>query len=380
MSLSRDDHRFMAQALALAERGRYTTRPNPRVGCVLVKDGQVIAEGYHFRCGSAHAEVHALQQLDSRHQAKGATAYVTLEPCSHQGKTGACAVALVDAGIARVVYAMEDPNPLVSGRGLNMLREANVQVDGPLLAAQAQQINQGFVMRMQQQRPWVRCKIAMSLDGRTAMASGESQWITGAPARQDVQKLRAQSGAVITGIDSILQDNSRLTLRANELNIGAIDDVMTMPPIRVVLDSQLRIPHDAALFSEAGQVLIVTSRAASVEIEQQLKAAWPTTVNVQRIDNDENGVNLAQVLQYLAEHYQCNDVLVEAGATLSGAFLQAGLIDEFIMYQAPILMGSDARGLVHWPIVTMQDKVILTITDRRMVGDDQRISAVVNYS
>jgi diaminohydroxyphosphoribosylaminopyrimidine deaminase/5-amino-6-(5-phosphoribosylamino)uracil reductase len=235
-------------------------------------------------------------------------------------------------------------------------------------------------MRMQQQRPWVRCKIAMSLDGRTAMASGESQWITGAPARQDVQKLRAQSGAVITGIDSILQDNSRLTLRANELNIGAIDDVMTMPPIRVVLDSQLRIPHDAALFSEAGQVLIVTSRAASVEIEQQLKAAWPTTVNVQRIDNDENGINLAQVLQYLAEHYQCNDVLVEAGATLSGAFLQAGLIDEFIMYQAPILMGSDARGLVHWPIVTMQDKVILTITDRRMVGDDQRISAVVNYS
>jgi diaminohydroxyphosphoribosylaminopyrimidine deaminase/5-amino-6-(5-phosphoribosylamino)uracil reductase len=379
MSFSRDDQLFMAQALALAERGRYTTRPNPRVGCVLVKEGRVIAEGYHFRCGGAHAEIHALQQLPDIQQAKGATAYVTLEPCSHQGRTGACALAFIDAGLARVVYAMEDPNPVVSGRGLQLLRDAGIHTDGPLLETQARRLNQGFVTRMQQQKPWVRCKMAMSLDGRTAMASGESQWITGAAARRDVQKLRAESGAIITGIGSILQDNSRLSLRADELLVDSIDDVLALPPLRVVLDSQLRIPHDAAIFSEVGAILVVTSQEASVDTEQQLRAQWPNTVDILRVDSGDNGLNLAQVLHHLAERYQCNDVLVEAGATLSGAFLHAGLLNEFVIYQAPLLLGSDARGLVNLPLSTMQDKAVLTITDRRMVGDDQRLCATVNH-
>lgn len=378
MTFSSDDHRFMAQALRLAERGRYTTRPNPRVGCVLVKNAAVIAEGFHYRCGEGHAEVQALKQLDDVSRAQGATAYVTLEPCSHQGKTGSCALALIDAGIAKVVYAMEDPNPLVSGRGLRLLRDGGVEVAGPLLEAQAQQLNQGFVMRMQQQRPWVRCKMAMSMDGRTAMASGESQWITGVAARRDVQKLRAQSSVVITGIGSILQDNSRLSLRAEELPVNNVADVVALAPLRAVLDSQLRIPHDAALFAEAGPIVIFTSHAASVDVEQQLRTAWPS-VDIQRVDTDHAKLNIAQVLRYLAQQYQCNDVLLEAGATLSGAFLQAGLIDELVIYQAPLLMGSDARGLVALPLTAMQDKVSLTVTDRRIIGDDLRTNALVNY-
>jgi diaminohydroxyphosphoribosylaminopyrimidine deaminase/5-amino-6-(5-phosphoribosylamino)uracil reductase len=379
MHFSNDDHIFMSRALQLAEHGRYTTRANPNVGCVLVKDAQVIAEGWHYRAGEAHAEVHALQQLAfARDCAQGATAYVTLEPCAHQGKTGSCANALIDAGVSRVVYALEDPNPLVSGKGLALLRAAGIAVVGPLLEAQAIELNQGFISRMQRQRPWLRCKIATSLDGRSAMASGESQWITGAAARKDVQLLRAQSCAIITGIGSIEHDNSRLSVRADECLIDNIDDVLALPPIRVIIDSQLRIDKDAAIFTAVGRVIVFTGRDADLEKEAQLLSQWPDNVIVERVELSAGKVDIAQVLTCLAERYECNDVLLEAGATLSGAFMQAELIDELIIYQAPILLGSDARGLMNLPLQSMREKINLSIIDRRSIGDDLRITAKVH--
>ncbi|MFT5116572.1 MAG: diaminohydroxyphosphoribosylaminopyrimidine deaminase [Kiritimatiellia bacterium] len=378
MHFFNNDPIFMSRALQLAKRGRYTTRANPNVGCVLVKDAQLIAEGWHYRAGEAHAEVHALQQLSSGAVgAQGATAYVTLEPCAHQGKTGSCASALIDAGVARVVYAMEDPNPLVSGKGLALLRAAGIIVVGPLLEMQAIELNQGFISRMQRQRPWLRCKIATSLDGRSAMASGESQWITGAAARQDVQLLRAQSCAIITGIGSIEHDNSRLSVRADECLIDNVDDVLALPPLRVVLDSQLRIDKDARIFTAVGRVIIFTGSNAGLEKEAQLRSQWPDNVIVERVALSAGKVGLAQVLTCLAERYECNDVLVEAGATLSGAFMQADLIDELIIYQAPILLGSDARGLMDLPLQSMQEKIQLNIIDQRSIGDDLRITAKV---
>jgi diaminohydroxyphosphoribosylaminopyrimidine deaminase/5-amino-6-(5-phosphoribosylamino)uracil reductase len=379
MSFSAYDYRFMAQAITLAERGRYTTRPNPRVGCVLVKDNQIIAEGWHYRAGEGHAEVQALSQLaNSPESSVGATAYVTLEPCSHQGKTGACVSALIAAGVVKVVYGMEDPNPLVSGQGLSILRNAGVQVDGPLLKEQVQQLNVGFAKRMTQKLPWVRCKIAASLDGRTAMASGESQWITSSAARGDVQKLRAQSCAVVTGIGSVLQDDSRLTLREETLALDNVGDVLALPPIRVVLDSALRIDPQAAIFANLGMVIVFTAHDASAAKEAVLLNAGIANVVVERIDSSATGLNLQQVLQCLAGRYQCNEVLLEAGAILSGAFLQAGLIDELFIYQAPILLGNEARGLMALPLQSMTEKVELTIKDRRMVGDDLRTHALLN--
>lgn len=380
MTFSQQDHAFMARALQLAERGRYTTRPNPRVGCLIVKNGEVLAEGWHYRCGEAHAEVNALQQLDNVANAQDATVYVTLEPCAHQGRTGACAVALAEAGVSKVIYAMEDPNPLVSGQGLAILRDAGVSVAGPLLEEQAQSLNQGFIRRMQSQRPWVRCKIATSMDGRTAMASGESQWITGKAARQDVQKLRAQSCAVVTGIGSIQQDNSRLNLRREELLLSHRDDVLALPPLRVVLDTQLAIDPDAAIFQAAGTVIVFTNADAYAKKSPHLQMVnenSAATVNIECVDCTNGHVNLSQVLDVLGQKYQCNEILVEAGATLSGAFLEAGLIDEIVIYQAPILLGSDARSMVNLPLQLMQDKVNLGITDRRMVGDDLRIMAQI---
>lgn len=375
MTFTRDDSAFMAQALILAERGRYTTRPNPRVGCVLVKNSVQIACGWHYRAGQGHAEVQALGQL-GHHLADGATAYVTLEPCAHQGRTGACALALIEAGVTRVVYGMADPNPLVESKGLAMMRDAGIQVDGPLLEAQAKQLNQGFIRRMTHQLPWVRCKVATSLDGRSAMASGESQWITAAPARKDVQKLRAQSCAIITGIGSIKQDNSRLNLRRDELGLDNVDDVLALPPLRVVLDSQLCIRADAAIFQSPGKVVVFTRESTSSAQEEALVSACANELVVERVQGSDNGLDLLQVLSCLARDYQCNEVLVEAGARLTGAFLAAKLIDELIIYQAPILMGSDARALADLPLQWMQDKVKLTIKDRRMVGDDCRISAI----
>jgi diaminohydroxyphosphoribosylaminopyrimidine deaminase/5-amino-6-(5-phosphoribosylamino)uracil reductase len=376
MTFFADDRQFMSRALQLAERGRYTARPNPCVGCVIVSSFGIVAEGWHYRAGEAHAEAHALQALTAE-QLRGATVYVTLEPCSHTGKTGPCADALVSAGVARVVYGMQDPNPQVAGRGLSQLKKAGIIVDGPLMLEQAQKVNPGFISRMQRGRPWVRCKLAASLDGRTAMASGESQWITGVAARQDVQQWRARSCAVITGIGSIQQDNSRLTLRSDMLKLDNVHDVLCKPPLRVVLDTHLSIDMEAAVLQEAGQVVIFTYH----EIDERRADTFLnqfSSLTIERVDKiPQGGISLEQVLACLADKYECNEVLIEAGARLSGACLQAGLIDELILYQAPVLMGNDAKPLFEWSIQAMADKRELAIVDQRAIGKDWRTIASI---
>ncbi len=335
----------MAHAIQLARRGLHaTTRPNPRVGCVLVKDGTVIGEGWHQIAGEGHAEVNALADCVAQHGAEArhnSTAYVTLEPCSHTGKTPPCSQALIDAGISRVVYGTEDPNPAVSGSGLEQLRTAGISVAGPVLEHECLSLNPGFNKRMTQGLPRVRCKLAMSLDGRTAMANGESQWITGPDAREDVQTLRAESCAIITGIGTVLMDDPALTVRSDKLPQAA----RAQQPLRLVLDSQGRCPDNASILNQPG-----------------------TT----RLINDTG--NLHQLLQQLAEQ-QCNEVLIESGATLAGAFISAGLVDELIIYMAPKLLGSDARPLLDLPLTRMNEQVELDITDVRAIGNDWRITA-----
>lgn len=360
------DQEFMARALRLAERGLYTTDPNPRVGCVLVRDGAVVGEGWHERAGGAHAEVAALQHAGAN--ARGATAYVTLEPCSHHGRTPPCSVALIEAGIARVVAAMEDPNPRVAGRGLAQLRQAGIAVEVGLLAAQAEALNAGFVMRMHRGRPLVRCKLAMSLDGRTAMASGESRWITGQAARADVHRLRARSSALISGIGTVLADDPRLTVRMES------DDLAGgwRQPLRVILDPHLSTPPAARTLRCEGRTLIVTasdSRGAS----ERLRAAGAEVV---RIAGGPDSVDLRAMLEHLASEEQVNEVLLETGATLSGAMLEADLVDEIVLYVAPHLMGDGARGLFHLPAIEcMEQRLDLEIADIRAVGHDWRITA-----
>lgn len=378
MALTADDHRFMARALRLAERGTYTSMPNPRVGCVLVHNQHIIAEGWHIRAGEGHAEVNALRAAG--YTARGATAYVTLEPCSHTGKTGPCAQALVQAGVARVVYAMEDPNPLVSGRGLEMLQAAGITVDGPLLEDQARALNPGFIKRMERKRPLLRCKMAMSLDGRTAMASGESKWITSPKARADVQRLRARSCAIVTGIGSILQDNATLTVRADELGLPDGEQIARRQPLRVILDSQLQLPRDALILRATdpnspslvpGPILLVHNGSASAE---QLQA-WPEHVQLLALPGREGRIDLEALVRELAAR-QCNEILIEAGATLAGAFLRRGLLDELVVYMAPKLLGSRARPLFELPLDTMSAGLALNIRDIRAVGQDWRITAV----
>lgn len=391
MSISKDDSRWMSRALQLAKRGRYTVKPNPSVGCVIVSNGQLLGEGWHHHAGGAHAEVNAITQAASNavgsnatgSQAKGATAYVTLEPCNHHGRTGPCTQALIKAGIHRVVFAMKDPNPLVSGQGIDALKKAGILVDGPLLEEQARAINLGFISRMERQRPWLRGKIAVSLDGRTAMASGESQWITGAQARSDVQRWRAQSSAIVTGVDSVLHDNSRLTLRRKELTVDNafvdIETVLALAPLRVVLDSRLRIPEDAAILEGPFHTLVVTS-LAELELQSEKVKALASLgphISIEAIGaNNEGRLCLDSLLALLAKK-ECNEVLLEAGATLVGAFLKAGLIDEFIIYQAPVLLGSTARPMLSLALDTMAEKKNLRIIDQRKIGDDQRIIARV---
>ncbi len=369
MAFSPRDYEFMARALRLAERGLYTTMPNPRVGCVLVKDDQLLAEGWHARAGEGHAEVNALNQAGEA--ARGATAYVTLEPCNHTGRTGPCSQALIDAGVTRVVYGMEDPNPLVSGAGLDRLEAAGVQVEGPLLEEEARALNPGFIKRMGSKRPWVRIKMAMSLDGRTAMASGESKWITGPKARADVQRLRARSCAIISGIGSILQDNSVLSVRAAELGLEGAEQIAQRQPLRVILDPLVKLPREAWLLQEASPILVVHNG----EVEAQQLQGWPAHVEFLALPNREGRIDLDKLLRELAQR-QCNEVLVEAGARLSGAFLRRGLADEILVYMAPKLMGSNARPLFDLPLDTMSASLALKIQDIRALGHDWRITAV----
>ncbi|MCQ8117803.1 bifunctional diaminohydroxyphosphoribosylaminopyrimidine deaminase/5-amino-6-(5-phosphoribosylamino)uracil reductase RibD [Methylomonas rosea] len=351
------DAAYMARAVKLAENGRYTTDPNPHVGCVLVKDDKVIAEGWTQRAGFAHAEVDALAKTDN---ARGATAYVTLEPCSHHGKTGPCSDALIAAGISRVVVAMQDPNPLVAGRGLQKLRAAGVEVQVGVLQQEAEKLNQGFFKRMRQGLPWIRSKLAMSLDGRTALASGESQWITSASARQDVQLWRAASSAIVTGIDTVLYDDPQLNARV---------DFDAVQPVKVVLDSQLRMPLSARLLENAVDVWIITCSDDALK-QQKLRDVGCKVFQV----GAQNGrADLAQVFKLLAE-LQINTVLIEAGATLNGALLDSGLIDEWLIYMAPCVLGDQARGLFSLSgMLTMQDKKNLRLIDARQIGPDLRL-------
>ena len=356
-----DDHRYMAHALQLAERGLYSTDPNPRVGCVLVRDGDVVGEGWHERAGEPHAEVHALRAAGAR--ARGATAYVTLEPCCHHGRTPPCSEALIAAGVARVVVAMQDPNPRVAGGGLKHLQAAGIQTASGLLASEAEMLNPGFAMRMRRGRPYVRCKLAMSLDGRTAMASGESQWITGAAARTDVQRLRARSSAIVTGVGTVLTDDPSLTVRLPEA---------TRQPLRVVLDHALRTPSSARLLHEPGTTLVV----GTSEAEAPREALLAVGAEIVLLNAAAGRMALADVLEVLAAR-EINEVLVEAGATLAGAFVQARLVDELIIYMAPTLLGDAARGLLHLPgLERMEQKIALDIRDIRKVGADWRITAV----
>ena len=363
------DHEFMSLAIRLAKQGLYTTMPNPRVGCVIVKNGSIVGKGFHERAGDPHAEIHALKEAGE--QAKGATAYVTLEPCSHFGRTPPCAKALIEAGVARVVAAMEDPNPTVSGRGMAMLKESGIEVTTGVLEAEAQALNPGFSKRMASARPFVRAKLAMSLDGRTAMASGESQWITGPEARAEVQKLRAQSCAIITGVGSILHDNSSLTVRANELKLPNAEQLATRQPLRVVLDSTLQTPVDANVIQGAGQCLIVTSVEAEQEKQRALEEAG---AEVLQLDSHNGQINLEQLLEHLGQR-DCNEVLLETGATLAGSMVEQGLVDELVVFMAPTLMGSGARPLLQLPFESMSEKRNLTIQDIRAIGQDWKITA-----
>ncbi|MBA54498.1 MAG: riboflavin biosynthesis protein RibD [Pseudomonadales bacterium] len=372
------DHQHMAEAIRLAWRGLYTTHPNPRVGCVLVKDGQVVGQGWHQIAGEGHAEVNALSQAGAN--AQGATAYVSLEPCSHHGKTPPCAEALIQAGVAKVISAMEDPNPKVSGRGHQLLEAAGIQTACGLLQEQAERINPGFNKRMRTGLPWVVVKSAMSVDGRTAMADGESQWITGPAARADVQRLRARSEAIVTGVETVIADDASLTVRP-EMWPQAVagDDSLCgwnwpagfepKQPLRVIVDSTLRTPVTAKILSQTGKTLIVCTQAEPLR-RQALEA---TGAEVLQLPSVEGRVDLHALLQELATR-EVNEVLVEAGAVLAGAFAQQQLMDQWVCYMAPKLMGSSARPVLDMDIETMSQARDLHLTDLRQIGQDIRMT------
>ena len=360
------DAHYMARAIELARNGLYTTHPNPRVGCVIVRDGQVVGEGWHVRTGEPHAEVHALRAAGEL--ARGATAYVTLEPCSHHGRTPPCAEGLVNAGVARVVAAMQDPNPEVAGRGLKRLADAGIEVRCGVLEGEARALNQGFLKRMEHGLPYVRVKLAMSLDGRTAMASGESQWITGPAARSAVQRLRAQSSVVLTGADTVLADGARLTVRADELGLSPEQTALALsrPPLRVLVDGRLRVPLDAPFF-KAGPALVATCVPPAGQ--------YSTGPECLVLAGENGQVNLRQLLVALAAR-GVNDVLVEAGPRLAGAFAEQGLVDEYQIFVAAKFLGSTARPLLELPLTRMSEATTLKIIEMRAVGDDWRVIAI----
>lgn len=361
---SADDHRHMARALRLAEAGVYTTRPNPRVGCVLVRDGQVVGEGGHIRAGEGHAEVLALRQAGEA--ARGATAYVTLEPCCHFGRTPPCADALIEAGVGAVIAAMEDPNPQVAGRGAARLRAAGIAVRTGLLEAEARALNPGFVSRMSRGRPYVRVKLAMSLDGRTAMASGESKWISSEAARRDVHRLRARSCAIVTGIGTVLADDPALTVREIELPARWHGQ-----PRRVVLDWGLATPPAAKVLQGEGGCLLFHGETEPAR-SAALRAAGAV---LEQVPGLERRLDLANILNRLSA-LEINEVLVEAGPVVAGAFVQAGLADELVIYMAPHLMGDAARPLLQLPgVASMADRLPLDIIELRQLGPDLRIRA-----
>ncbi|QUM79421.1 bifunctional diaminohydroxyphosphoribosylaminopyrimidine deaminase/5-amino-6-(5-phosphoribosylamino)uracil reductase RibD [Moritella sp. 5] len=406
------DHLHMQRALALAQKGRFTTAPNPNVGCVLVKAGKVIGEGFHLRAGEAHAEIHALNTAGD--DAQGATCYVTLEPCSHYGRTPPCAAALVNANVNEVVIAMVDPNPKVAGNGIAILIAAGIKVRFGLLSTQAHALNPGFILRMQEQRPFVRLKMAASLDGRTALKNGESKWITGPAARSDVQVYRAQASAILSTASTVIMDDASLNVRYSELGASQVDypriktdkpliqvdkslshDELLEPqlrqPIRVVLDNHRRLDTHLAkvnselkLFSQPGQILLVNGVKNIVNGATENPAVEQLLVNesVSRIEIEQDrhhNIDLKQLMTVLAQQ-DINDLWVEAGATLAGALLENKLVDEIIIYLAPKLMGDSARGLAVLSELTEMAQVpTFSFTDITQIGDDLRITAKPEY-
>jgi len=359
MSFSVVDHGMMARALQLAERGLWTTSPNPRVGCVLVLAGEIVGEGWHEKAGEPHAEVHALHAAGDR--ARGATAYVTLEPCSHTGRTPPCAEALIAAGVSRVVAAMTDPNPLVAGKGLAMLRAAGIETAGGLLENEARELNIGFVSRMTRGRPWLRLKAAASLDGKTALNNGVSQWITGPEARRDGQRWRARACAILTGIGTVRDDDPQLNVR----------DVETpRQPLRVVVDSRLETPLTARIL-QGGPVLI----AGAIENAEKSALLRSTGAEVLILPNAAGKVELKDLLEALARR-GINEVHAEAGFKLNGSLMREGLVDELLLYLAPCLIGHAASGLFNLPeLATLDGKRLLQIRDLRQIGEDIRLIA-----
>ena len=353
------DHEFMARALQLAERGLFSTSPNPRVGCVLVREGVVVGEGWHVRAGEAHAEVHALRAAGEG--GRGATAYVTLEPCNHHGRTPPCVDALLAAGVRRVVAAMEDPNPIVAGQGLARLRAAGVEVSAGVLENEARELNIGFVSRMTRGRPWLRLKAAASLDGRTALSNGVSQWITGPEARRDGHRWRARACAILTGHGTVRDDDPQLTVR---------DIVTERQPLRVVVDSRLETPP-AARVLQGGRTLVVAARDDTAR-SAALRAHG---AEVLVLANGAGKVDLAALMQELARR-GINEVHAEAGFRLNGSLLREGLVDELLLYLAPSLIGDAARGLFNLPeLSSLAEKRALAWRDVRQVGCDLRIIA-----
>ncbi|WLI78780.1 bifunctional diaminohydroxyphosphoribosylaminopyrimidine deaminase/5-amino-6-(5-phosphoribosylamino)uracil reductase RibD [Kosakonia sp. H02] len=357
------DEMYMARALKLAQRGRFTTHPNPRVGCVIVNDGEIVGEGFHYRAGEPHAEVHALRMAGDR--ARGATAYVTLEPCSHHGRTPPCCDALIAAGVARVVAAMQDPNPQVAGRGLYRLQQAGIDVSHGLMMSEAEALNKGFLKRMRTGFPYVQLKLGASLDGRTAMANGESQWITSPQARRDVQLLRAQSHAILSSSATVLADDPALTVRWDELNADTqalYPQENVRQPVRIIIDSQNRVTPQHQLVGLPGETWFARTKADD--------RAWPEGVRDIIVPEHNGHADLVMLMMLLGKA-QINSVWVEAGANLAGALLQAGLVDELIVYLAPTLLSSDARGLCVLPgLSSLADAPHFKFNEIRQVGPD----------
>jgi diaminohydroxyphosphoribosylaminopyrimidine deaminase/5-amino-6-(5-phosphoribosylamino)uracil reductase len=358
-TFSAADHEFMARALRLAEYGLFSTSPNPRVGCLIVKDGLVVGEGWHHRAGEAHAEINALQAAGEA--AGGATAYVTLEPCSHHGRTPPCAEALIAARVGRVVAAMQDPNPQVAGQGLAQIRQAGIRVECGLLASEAQELNIGFVARMTRGRPWLRMKMAASLDGKTALQNGVSQWITGPAARQDGHRWRARACAILTGIGTVRDDDP-------QLNVRGVDT--SRQPLKVVVDSRLELSLDAQVLRD-GNVLV----AATVDDAARVAALRQLGADVVFLPGPGDKVDLLALMLELGRR-GINEVHAEAGFKLNGSLLQAGLVDELLLYLAPCLIGDAARGMFNLPpLESLDGKRSLVMRDARLVGTDLRLLA-----
>lgn len=356
------DHQMMARAISLAKGGIYTTAPNPNVGCVITRDGEIVGEGFHYRAGEPHAEVHALRMAGE--SSVGATAYVTLEPCSHYGRTPPCAEGLIKAKVAKVICAMQDPNPQVAGRGIKMLRDAGIEVEVGLLEQDALALNSAFIKRMQTGMPFVQLKMAASLDGQTALANGESQWITATPARQDVQVFRAQSGAILSTSKTVIDDNASLNVRWNDLpdSLKAqYPHSQLRQPVRVILDRQKQLTPELKLYQTEGEILVVAPKG-----------------NVEPVLNADERISLRETFSALVTEHNINHLWVEAGATLASSLIKENLVDELVIYLAPKIMGSDGRGLLGaLGLESMADVIELDIKDVRQVGKDIRIVATI---